>query len=215
MVKAEAAQSRCMHFCFHATPHTRARALAEAIYSNRVNTGALTNALAQAEFVYGEFGATSVGLALHAELPDEKMGVMVAANSGRPGGAVGLLGGGGVDRAQVKTGHRTQEEDVLSAWLVAECGEGNTAGWHDLFSSTTNRAWGVLDSNSQDASTLQAVNYRTTTEPADFGDAWAVANGQLCGKAWDGSGVADQRRAAKVWTPQNSLRPPHHQPDAE
>ena len=53
-----------------------------------------------------------------------KIGVFVAANSGRPGGAVYAHWGRTVESRlrNVHAGHKTQEECVVSAWLVSEAG---------------------------------------------------------------------------------------------
>jgi hypothetical protein len=54
------------------------------------------------------------------------LGVMVAGNSGRPGGATG--GTAGVMARAVHPNHSTQEEDVLSNWLVTTTACGHSRG---------------------------------------------------------------------------------------
>ena len=54
------------------------------------------------------------------------LGVMVAGNSGRPGGATG--GTSGVMARAVHPNHSTQEEDVLSNWLVTTTACGHSRG---------------------------------------------------------------------------------------
>ena len=78
-----------------------------------------------------EGGTASVGFSIRQQLPKERIGVMVAANSGRPGGSVGLEQT--VDPSQVHAGHKTQEEDLMSTWLLAEAGT-NLARQSKLFS---------------------------------------------------------------------------------
>eukprot|EP00658_Telonema_sp_P-2_P001117 TRINITY_DN10422_c0_g1_i1.p2 TRINITY_DN10422_c0_g1~~TRINITY_DN10422_c0_g1_i1.p2 ORF type:complete len:167 (+),score=34.18 TRINITY_DN10422_c0_g1_i1:417-917(+) len=63
-------------------------------------------------------GACSLAVRLKLERPELKVGLMVAANSGRPGGSCGVRGG---VRA-VHPRHSTQEEDVVSSWLIATAG---------------------------------------------------------------------------------------------
>ncbi len=62
-------------------------------------------------------GEMTVALKVAREHPGEGVGLMVAANSGRPGGAVGLTDR--FDRSQVHPNHRTQEEDIMSAASAA------------------------------------------------------------------------------------------------
>ena len=55
--------------------------------------------------------------------PTAHIGAMIAGNSGRPGGAVGEPGD--VAHDKIHAGHSTQEEDMVSTWLLSECGGGN------------------------------------------------------------------------------------------
>jgi hypothetical protein len=103
---------------------------------------------------------------------------MVAANSGRPGGAVGLLEGG-VEK--VHAGHTTQEEDVIANWLVASTA-GQRGGKSELFNRTIHRAWGMVEIDSYSPDTLQGVDYKNTTNSHHYSDAWVVLNATVCQK---------------------------------
>ena len=64
-------------------------------------------------------GLTNVGYRLWLEDPGARVGTMVAGNSGRPGGACGQADG---TVRHLHAGHSTQEEDVLSNWLLTAAG---------------------------------------------------------------------------------------------
>ena len=57
-------------------------------------------------------GTTSLAALLHKEQPSSPIGIMVAGNSGRPGGACGNVGGKVRD---ISARHSTQEEDIVSS----------------------------------------------------------------------------------------------------
>ena len=64
-------------------------------------------------------GCGTVGFKIHSSNPAYRIGVLIAGNSGRPGGSVGNFGGG-LNHKGVHTGHRTQEEDMVSNWLLTQ-----------------------------------------------------------------------------------------------
>jgi len=70
-----------------------------AIYEEKIESGGLTN----------------VGVKLQKEFPNARIGTMVAGNSGRPGGSCGEFNG---NAAKLHPYHTTQEEDVVSNWLL-------------------------------------------------------------------------------------------------
>lgn len=122
-------------------------------------------------------GATTCACMMHECHPDLAIGLVVAANSGRPGGSCGLRGRVG----DIHPYYRTQEEDVVSSWMVAEAGECEFA--RDLlFNETINQKWGMQDLNSRDHWTYQNVNYVATTNPHDYADAWVVRGASVCAK---------------------------------
>ena len=130
----------------------------------------------------GHFGATSVAFEYRKKFRGAKIGVMVAANSGRPLGAVGDVHG----TRNVHTDHQTQEEDVVSAWLVGECGEKNDGCYNQLYRDTVNRVWGMKNIDCTDGVTIQGVNYMTTRDAEDYGDAYVVRDVTLQEKVMRG-----------------------------
>ena len=62
-------------------------------------------------------GITSVGFELHQHHSDFRIATVLAANSGRPGGAI-RAADGTAEQSKVHGGHSTQEEDVVSNWLL-------------------------------------------------------------------------------------------------
>ena len=114
---------------------------------------------------------------------EPKVGIMVAGNSGRPGGAVGLPGGR-VDHAAVHAGHTTQEEDVVACWLVAQAGTD-----HDqqdvVFQCSIDRMWGMRDPESDRLDTIQGVNYVDASRASQYADAWVVQDQWLCTRTAD------------------------------
>jgi hypothetical protein len=105
-----------------------------------------------------------------------KVGLMIAGNSGRPGGAVGGIGGR-VDLSQVRDDHRTQEESVVSSWMKGECNDDENA-MHELFRRTIAGMWGMVNPTGTDHRTIQGVDY-TRAEPEEYGDAWVVRDATL------------------------------------
>lgn len=114
--------------------------------------------------------------------------VMVAGNSGHPGGRVTYKGN--VLKKKVGIGHRGQEEDIVSSWLTSK---GVSA-----FDCVRGR-WGMANSGTGSVRTIQGVDYRAAADPQLFADAWLVRDGALCrkcAKTVDGDpfdGVFDSR----------------------
>jgi len=123
-------------------------------------------------------GATTCAVHLYEESRGEaRIGLMVAANSGRPAGAVGLRG----SVKGVHTGHRTQEEDIVSNWLLTTAGRRQED--HDaLYKGTIDCAWGMCEVNSTSRDTFQGVDYVSTTDPRSYSDAWLVHDALVCVK---------------------------------
>ena len=91
------------------------------------------------EFVSAVGGASTVAYDLQSE---GRLGLMVAANSGRPGGSVGVPGG--IDASQVHCGHRTQEESLVANFLHSTAP--NDARMQEAtFNSAIGGKWGLPD----------------------------------------------------------------------
>ena len=110
---------------------------------------------------------------------NKKVGVMVAGNSGRPAGSVGNDDEvAGVVRPcdQVHEGHKTQEESVVSSWMLGECRTCDAMG--ALFRRTIAARWGMKTINATDHETIQGVDY-TKASPEDYADAWVVRDATM------------------------------------
>ena len=194
-----------------------------------------------------------------------RIGLQVAANSGRPGGACGHWDG---NVRCIHGRHRTQEEDVVSNWLVSECGRGSQPKhWSALFRSTIYNRWGLVqnlpspiqmknatasphasslrrrhdqsdgldgrisptfslsgesspsssqgifssalspspstDSSSRSPSrfaTIQGINYRYTSDPRDYADAWVVRRAWVSEKTEDSIADGNEGNGCKTNT---------------
>jgi hypothetical protein len=132
-------------------------------------------------------GAVGYAVRLGSSLgPRNKIGVMVAANSGRPGGSIGksLEEIPTIEHAAVTKGFngglKTQEESVVSEWLNGECKGGRECG-ERLFRSTICGLWG--QSARQVPQTIQGVEY-TNAEAAAYGEAWVVRDAKLLSRGY-------------------------------
>ena len=74
---------------------------------------------ASAQMIVWTGGVTTGAWELHSKHPSAKIGVMIAGNSGQPGGSCG----DGNKVRSIHPGHRTHEEDVFSSWMLAEAGD--------------------------------------------------------------------------------------------
>ena len=113
---------------------------------------------ASVEVVTERTGTTTYACELAARHPHLKIGTMVAANSGRPGGACGLRG----HVQKIHPGHRTQEEDLFSNWMITASPTDETV-WNHLYRATIDVGWGMVEPGSADTRTIQGVDDYTTT----------------------------------------------------
>jgi len=134
-----------------------------------------------------ERGAVGYARALYPTLnkgvaTNEKIGLMIAGNNGRPGG---LIGNGidsiptveqGIVDSGVDFKLKTQEESVVSDWLDAVAGSDHEARSR-VFRSTICGLWGQKARGSPE--TIQGVNYKASTDAADYDRAWVVRDANL------------------------------------
>ena len=96
-------------------------------------------------------GLTNYGQELHATHLTWKIGTMVAANSGKPGGA---CGGEQLQFDKLHAGHHTQEEDIISNWLLTGAHNSLCSAEDDVknfcvqrFKGAVQRKWGVYSTD--------------------------------------------------------------------
>jgi hypothetical protein len=135
-------------------------------------------------------GSTNVLLKLKKDYPLDEMGILICANSGRPGGAVGhirLDGSGYVDN--LHHNHNGQEEDIVSNWLLTHSVIKNMISsklFNDTIGGSKNR-WGLTypdpssfyktDRNDDRIfETKQGKKNYRIAKPQDYEDAWLVTN---------------------------------------
>lgn len=130
------------------------------------------------EVIVERSGTTTVAHKIHTDHPDWRIGVMVAGNSGRPGGACGWFNGRdecGVEK--VHEGHCTQEEDVISNWFMTTKNN-RGVGYDELYAATICGQWGMKEPLETSMDTVQGVDYTAAT-PRMYADAWVVTGAEL------------------------------------
>lgn len=126
-------------------------------------------------------GITTVGHQMHSTDPSANIATVLAANSGRPGGAC-RAADGRLERSTIHGGHSTQEEDVVSNWLLA-CG--STWQERERLFELVSFEWGLADPAGTSTRTLQGVDYTRvfpSIEARMYADAWALPSQALCRK---------------------------------
>ena len=126
-------------------------------------------------------GSTNIAIKLKEEFPNSSIGIVVAGNSGRPGGACGHMNSKGYGYVDSLGHHNTQEEDVVSNWLLTHKQIEGTPP-NTLFKNTIGgeKRWGMVHpdwrSNEKEAfDTIQKKRYKNA-QPEDYKDAWYVDN---------------------------------------
>jgi hypothetical protein len=149
----------------------------------------------QAEIESNRNGMTNIGAILyntHRGSNPPKIGTIIAANSGRPGGACGNFNGT-VDK--IYPNHRTQEEDIVSNWFMTYVynkyiTEGEKEQYYNkLFRCTIYNKWGLqypyakIKDTEHYYKTIQDINY-TNAVPKEYADAWTIDNVYLSDKMY-------------------------------
>lgn len=136
---------------------------------------------AQFEVMIDEGGLTNVGIIMKDKYPDLQIGTMIAGNSGRAGGACGNF----EEAVKLHVGHTTQEEDVVSNWLITATIDkeqkiinNKSIIANKIFKNTIYNKWGMLNPTTPDNNTIQGVDY-TKADPYMYADAWIVKNVEL------------------------------------
>jgi hypothetical protein len=133
-----------------------------------------------------------------------KIATVVASNSGRPGGACRAIDGT-LDVGKIHANHTTQEEDVISNWMLAETGElsgrgdeENRIAMMNLLFRPVSDAFGLTNPEEKDVRTKQEVDYThgiaTDIKTGKwskylgsriYADAWCYDGATLCEKKHD------------------------------
>jgi len=143
-------------------------------------------------------GTANVAFNYQKTHPTYKLGIMIAGNSGRPGGDIGKADG---TVQKVHHHHHTQEEDLVSSWLVGEAGD-NTQKQNKLYEDHLWNRWGMMDMESTSPHTRQGVDYTkcSKTEYARmYADAWTINRARLCTKRRSGFNSTETFNATLVF----------------
>lgn len=135
-----------------------------------------------------------------------RVGIMVAANSGLPGGKLGNQFVS--NKFKIHANYRPQEEDVVSAWLNSI----NKSTRDAVFKSNLFKRWGLIkpikEGNDAEYDTLQGINYNainTIQDMEKYGDAWVVKDVSLSCKT-----ICGWQYSNRIYT---STQPPTHWDD--
>lgn len=147
----------------------------------------------QAEIESNRNGMTNIGAIIynsHTGSEEPKIGTIIAANSGRPGGACGNFDG---TADKIHPNHRTQEEDIVSNWFMTYAYNKNISEddkehyYNKLFQCTICNKWGLQYPYAKKTDqekyykTIQGINYRDAI-PKEYADAWTINNVYLSDK---------------------------------
>ena len=116
-----------------------------------------------------EGGMATCGYIYFSKRKDMQIGAMIAGNSGRPGGAIRGLDGH-VRLGSVHGGHKTQEEDMVSNWLLTTAGK--VKHHMDITFSQIANVWGMI--SSAGVRTIQGIDYTRGSDPEKYADATTV-----------------------------------------
>eukprot|EP00392_Amoebophrya_sp_AT5.2_P001321 g1323.t1 len=131
-----------------------------------------------------------------------KIALVIAGNSGLPGGGTTGMSAKGKFRVQIPkihNGHGTQEESVVSNWYVHQVqgypqllpggrGKKFQQGMQpnhfaqkliQLYVKTIQAKWGLKSNNAGDYATVQGLDYVHTQNPVAFADCWVVRNPRI------------------------------------
>ena len=111
-----------------------------------------------------------------------KIGVMIAGNSGRPGGSVGYIGQTPMPapvEGRIRATYRVQEEDMVSNWLQTTKFYDPDIDLDRYFSTAIGGLWGLEDpflrrGQPKALHTVQGIDY-TRANHYHYGDAWVVS----------------------------------------
>ena len=126
-------------------------------------------------------GVTEAGYMLGLDDRSARIATLVASNSGRPGGACRGVSGE-LDPRRVHPNHTTQEEDVVSNWVITAA-----SSWADRARefARISHSFGLCDPSGTSTETVQGVDYTRPTRALGariYADAWYVDDARLSNK---------------------------------
>lgn len=144
-------------------------------------------------------GSTNIAYNIGQEDPSKKIGILIAGNNGRPGGKCGNIdsrGNGYIEPKDIHAYHKTQEEDVVSNWIITEFSNTQDIQWersnkehtkwcsklYDQTIGNDTHRWGMKYPNMCDPGdkrtfyTKQKYNYRTKSSTEKYGNAWHLSD---------------------------------------
>lgn len=142
---------------------------------------------AQVTDMGGEMGQTVAYYASKKAGDKTKVGVMLAGNSGLPGGNMG-------HHMELKS-YPTQEEDMMASWFIAQAGLKKNSDIRTayakkvarkIYGSVIGGRWGMKHVKGTDLKTVQGVDYVNTKNPERYGSVWMVDGTVLVDKVFTG-----------------------------
>jgi hypothetical protein len=120
-------------------------------------------------FIQDSGGAANVGY-IKSQEPHAKVGVMIAANSGLPGGALGRRPHS-INESDIAMA--TQEESVWANAVLSSCGRDpvEQAKFHN---ETIANQWGFDPESTSGTMTIQGIDFTSATEPSAYNGAYIV-----------------------------------------
>jgi hypothetical protein len=147
-------------------------------------------------------GTTAVAYNIYAHansISHLRIGIAVAGNSGRPGGACGIWDGRDectTDKETLHAYHETQEEDIVSNWLLTEQDPDT------VYADTICGVWGMVDPKGTSKKTVQQRDYSNAT-PEKYNDAWVVRNAKM---SYKDVSINEKREVEKKFDYKNTFR---------
>lgn len=120
-------------------------------------------------------GAVNIGAEIAKKDPNAKIGVMIAANSGLPAGALGY------NPDEISERHLnlpTQEESVWAAVVLANCGN-NREKQLAFYANTIQGQWGLLGLPENTTKTRQGIDFTQSKDTADYNNSYVLSNTEV------------------------------------
>lgn len=116
-------------------------------------------------------GAVNVGYHL-SKIPNSKVGIMIASNSGLPGGALGKRPSN-VTARDMKL--KTQEESIWANAVLTSCGV-SPFKQQFFYEATIAGKWGMVHQLGRSTDTLQNIDFTKSTDPKDYNQVYLLNN---------------------------------------